>query len=171
MSTLMQILIGTHVLAGLTAVVAGAATMLATKGPGVHPRRGHAYLGALTAVFATGLAITLTDWAHLWHLAGLGGTAVLWARVGFTARRRQPKRWRVIHILGMSGSYVAMLTAFYVDNGPRLPVWNRLPPFSFWILPAAVASPVIIKALHRNTGRKALSAGPHPPRPKEPHHS
>ncbi|WP_112274001.1 hypothetical protein [Lentzea terrae] len=28
----------------------------------------------------------------------------------------------------MGGSYIAMLTAFYVDDGPRLPLWQLLPP-------------------------------------------
>jgi hypothetical protein len=25
----------------------------------------------------------------------------------------------------MSGSYIALLTGCYVDNGPNLPLWNR----------------------------------------------
>jgi hypothetical protein len=28
-------------------------------------------------------------------------------------------------------AYVAMLTTFYVDNGPRLPLWDRLPVITF----------------------------------------
>jgi hypothetical protein len=35
----------------------------------------------------------------------------------------------------MGSSYLGLLTAFYVDNGPQLPLWNRLPDWSFWILP------------------------------------
>ena len=155
MSTPLQDLIAVHVASGVAAVVAGGATMRATKGAGAHPRRGHAYLWTLSAVLATGLAITLTDWAHLWHLTALGGTAVLCAALGFTARRSQFRRWLPVHILGMSGSYVAMLTAFYIDNGPRLPGWSLLPPLSFWILPGAVAAPVIITALRRNRPMRA----------------
>lgn len=96
------------------------------------------------------MTIALTNWTHLWHLAALGSTAGGGAALGYFARRRRPPCWLVIHILGMGGSYVATLTAFYVDNGPRLPVWNLLPPLSFWILPSAVAAPVIIRALQRN---------------------
>jgi hypothetical protein len=35
----------------------------------------------------------------------------------------------------MGTAYVAMLTTFYVDNGPRLPLWDRLPVITFWLLP------------------------------------
>jgi hypothetical protein len=44
------------------------------------------------------------------------------------------------HTAGMGGSYVAMLTAFYVDNGKQLPVWDRLPTITYWLLPAAVGA-------------------------------
>jgi hypothetical protein len=46
----------------------------------------------------------------------------------------------------MGIGYAAMLTAFYVDNGPHLPLWDRLPILSFWLLPAAVAAPLITRA-------------------------
>ena len=42
-----------------------------------------------------------------------------------------------------------MLTAFYVHNGPRLPLWDRLPTFAFWLLPPAIGAPVIIRAILR----------------------
>lgn len=65
------------------------------------------------------MRIALTNWTHLWHLAALGATAAGGAALRSFARRRRPPRWLVIHILGMGGSYVGLLTAFYVDNGPR----------------------------------------------------
>jgi hypothetical protein len=145
----MQVLIAGHVLAGLTAVSFGALAMLSPKGPGRHPRRGRRYLIALGIVFATGTVIASTDWRHLWHLAALGAGAVALAAGGYTARRASSQDCVPLHILGMSGSYVAMLTAFYVDNGPRLPLWNQLPPVSFWFLPTAVAAPLVLRAQHR----------------------
>jgi hypothetical protein len=39
----------------------------------------------------------------------------------------------------MGIGYAAMLTAFYVDNGPHLPLWDRLPILSFWLLPVVLA--------------------------------
>jgi hypothetical protein len=35
----------------------------------------------------------------------------------------------------MGIAYTAMLAAFYVDNGPHLPLWDRLPTQAFWLLP------------------------------------
>jgi hypothetical protein len=54
-----------------------------------------------------------------------------------------------------------MLTAFYVDNGPHLPLWDHLPTFAFWLLPSAIGAPVIIRALRR--ARRA----PGPPRTRQ----
>jgi hypothetical protein len=42
-----------------------------------------------------------------------------------------------------------MLTAFYVDNGPHLPLWDRLPALAFWLLPSAIAAPIITRAIIR----------------------
>lgn len=50
---------------------------------------------------------------------------------------------------GMSTAYIVMLTAFYVDNGPRLPLWNQLPVLALWFIPAAVGAPVLIRAPRR----------------------
>jgi hypothetical protein len=46
----------------------------------------------------------------------------------------------------MGGSYTVMLTAFYVDNGKNLPLWDRLPTAAHWVLHAVVATP---RPLHR----------------------
>lgn len=148
----LSVLIVGHVLAGVTAVALGAATMFTSKGPGRHPRRGRRYLIALSAVFASGTAIALTDWRHLWHLAVLGASAAGLGAVGYTARRMRPPHWLVLHIVGMAGSYTAMLTAFYVDNGPRLPLWKLLPDIGFWFLPIVVALPLTVRAVHRSRG-------------------
>ena len=53
------------------------------------------------------------------------------------------------HIIGMGTAYVAMLTAFYVDNGPHLPLWDRLPVLAFWLLPSAIGAPIIARAVIR----------------------
>src|SRR6266498_3097709 len=83
------------------------------------------------------------------HLAALiGAVAFACATIGVLARRRH---WPgdTAHIAGMGSSYVAMLTAFYVDNGKQLPVWDRLPSIAYWLLPAAVGVPLIWRAIRR----------------------
>jgi hypothetical protein len=47
-------------------------------------------------------------------------------------------------------SYILMITAFYVDNGPNLPLWRELPHIAFWILPALVGVPILLNAFVRH---------------------
>jgi hypothetical protein len=54
--------------------------------------------------------------------------------------------WTSFHVLGMGLSYIVLLTAFYVDNGPHLPVWDRLPALAYWTLPGIVGLPLVIRA-------------------------
>lgn len=50
----------------------------------------------------------------------------------------------------MGTSYVLLLTAFYVDNGKNLPLWRDLPQIAFWLIPAAIGVPLILRALWRH---------------------
>jgi hypothetical protein len=52
-----------------------------------------------------------------------------------------------------------LLTAFYVDNGKSLPLWRWLPPIAYWLLPAAVGVPLIVRAFLRHP----LARRPSPP--------
>ena len=65
------------------------------------------------------------------------------------------------HIAGMGIAYTAMLTAFYVDNGPHLPLWDRLPTLTFWLVPSAIGAPIITRAILR--AKHAHGCAPNPP--------
>jgi hypothetical protein len=52
-----------------------------------------------------------------------------------------------LHITGMGTSYILLLTAFYVDNGKSLPLWRDLSPVAYWLAPAVVGVPLIVRAL------------------------
>jgi hypothetical protein len=120
-----------HVRGGITAVACGA---IARKGSPRHIRAGRWYYRAITVVFIT-------------------------ATIGYQHRRRH-RPGDTGHIAGMGAAYVVMLTAFYVDNGPHLPLWDHLPALAFWLLPSAIGAPVIARAIIRAR----------PPRPtREPH--
>jgi hypothetical protein len=58
-----------------------------------------------------------------------------------------------------------MLTAFYIDNGPHLPLWDRLPTLAFWLLPSAIGAPIITRAIIRARLRSA-SRKPPPDHPE-----
>ncbi|MCH6165265.1 hypothetical protein [Pseudonocardia alaniniphila] len=112
----------------------------------------------LAGLCVTALILASMDWAHRWHLIVLGGMAAVLAAVGFLWAHRRWRGWRATHIVGMSCSFIAVLTAFYVDNGPRLPVWNLLPPIAFWFLPSAVGLPLLVRALRRHVGRRSAGS-------------
>jgi hypothetical protein len=137
-----------HVIAGLTAVITGAAAALARKGSPRHIRAGRWYYRAITAVFATAAGLAAMRWARDYYLFILGAVAFTAATTGYLHRRRH-RPGDTGHIAGMGISYTAMLTAFYVDNGPHLPLWDRLPALSFWLLPSAIGAPVIARAVIR----------------------
>ena len=150
-------LIATHVAAGIGAVVAGAVAMFATKGSTRHRRAGVCYLAALTVLAFTGGILALEAWAARAHLFVLGSLALILALVGYAAKRRRRVGWTARHLVAMGFSYVVMLTAFYVDNGPRLPLWWRLPEWGLWVLPSVVGAPLIGMALAR---RRRLETDP-----------
>ena len=147
---LFLVLISLHVAAGLVCVIAGAVAMLSRKRPGRHPQAGVIYYWALAAVFLTMAAIGIPRWSDDDHLVVLGVLAFLAATMGREARRRLWPNWARLHMTGMGASYVLLLTAFYVDNGPNLPLWRLLPHIAFWLLPAAIGMPILIYALLRH---------------------
>jgi hypothetical protein len=143
-------LIAIHVAAGVVASVAGALAMLSAKTAGRHPRSGKVYFWALAIVSITMAELALLRWPVDNTLAVLGLIAISSASLGRLAKRRRWPRWRRVHIPAMATSYIVMLTAFYVDNGPHLPLWNRLPVLTYWLLPAAVGGPLILYAWRKH---------------------
>lgn len=131
---------------GVTAVVAGAVAMLSRKGSIRHRGFGTVYFWALAAVFATASALAAARWTEDAHLFVLGALAFASALLGRTAARRQWAAWPRLHLAGTGGSYILLLTAFYVDNGKSLPLWRALPPLAYWLGPAAVGLPLIVNA-------------------------
>ena len=143
-------IIALHVVAGLIAVIAGVVTMLSRKQAGRHPLAGTIYYWALALVFATMTALAFARWPEDYHLFTLGLFAFIAATIGRRARRRLWRGWPRVHICGMGTSYILLITAFYVDNGPNLPVWRELPSTAFWVLPSLIGAPILINALVRH---------------------
>jgi hypothetical protein len=139
--------VGFHVLAGLVCVVTGTIAMLSEKRPGRHPKFGTLYYWFLSAVFASATALSIVRWADDYHLFILGALSFAMASLGRSARRTRWPGGVKLHIVGMGMSYILLLTAFYVDNGPNLPLWRELPHWAFWVLPSTIGVPIIVRAL------------------------
>src|SRR5215470_16912993 len=116
-----------HVLAGLTAVVTGAIAALVRKGSPRHIRAGRWYYRAITVVFATATILAAMRWRQDYYLFLIGAVAFTAATIGYQHRRR--------HRPG--------------DTGPHLPLWDRLPPLTFWLLPSAIGVPITARAVLR----------------------
>lgn len=142
--------VAAHVAFGLTSVVAGAVAMLSRKGAGRHPRAGAVYFWALCGVFVTAIGLAMSRWAEDRTLFLLACIAFALAVLGRQARRRLWRGWPRWHMSGMGLSYVVLVTAFYVDNGPNLPLWSDLPPIAYWVAPSFVGLPILVWALARH---------------------
>ena len=149
-----------HVLGGITAVASGAIAAIARKGSPRHTHAGRWYYRAITVVFATATILAAMRWRQDYDLFILGAAAFTAATVGYQHRRRH-RPGDTGHIAGMGAAYVFMLTAFYVDNGPHLPLWDHLPTLAFWLLPSAIGAPLTARAITR--ARRARPSREPPP--------
>jgi hypothetical protein len=150
LSTAFVVLLLLHVPAGLACVVTGAVAALSPKRGGRHPGFGTVYYWGLAVVFVTASGMAALRWSEDRHLFVLGALSFGVGTMGYLARRVRWKGWTSFHVLGMSVSYIVLLTAFYVDNGPHLPVWDRLPALAYWTLPGIVGLPLVIRAERRH---------------------
>jgi hypothetical protein len=139
--------VGVHILLGLVCTITGLVAMLSQKRAGRHPRYGTIYFWCLAGVFATATGLSAVRWTEAYHLLILGTLSFAAAYLGRRARRHRWSSWVRLHITGMGTSYILLLTAFYVDNGKSLPLWKDLPSIAYWLLPAVVGIPLIIRAL------------------------
>jgi hypothetical protein len=147
-----------HVLAGLTTVIIGIVAFSMPKRRGRHPRWGERYLWAYTLVFLTATILSVQRWsvdAYLFFIAlvgygfALGGYAARRFRRERLMLRLLGKNWVIAHIVGTIGSYIVLLTGFYVDNAHLIPLLNQLPQLTFWVLPTVIGVPFIIRSISR----------------------
>jgi uncharacterized membrane protein len=143
----LAVIIGLHIPLGIACVSTGAVAMLLRKGRGRHSKFGAIYFCCLLALFASATFLSMMRWSENRHLLILGACAFGCAWFGRSALRYRWTQWVRLHMTGMSLSYVLMLIAFYVDNGKQLPVWRDLPGVTYWLIPLAVAAPLLIRSL------------------------
>jgi hypothetical protein len=139
--------VGVHILLGLACLVSGAIAMLSAKRASRHPRCGTIYFWCVAGMFLTATSLAAVRWAEDYHLFILGALSFAAALFGRQAKRHRWRHWVRLHITGMGSSYVLLLIAFYVDNGKSLPLWRDLPAVAYWLLPAAIGIPLIVRAL------------------------
>jgi hypothetical protein len=155
----LTVVLGIHIPVGLACVTGGIVAMLTQKGGRRHIVAGKVYFWCLTILFMSVTFLSFIRWAEDSDLFFIGTAAYACAFVGRNAMHRQWRHRGRLHIAGMGGSYMLMLVAFYVDNGPQLPIWKELPHIVYWGLPTVVGLPLILRALlHHPLGRLGSSS-------------
>jgi hypothetical protein len=156
-----------HVTAATCCVIGGATAALSRKGGTRHVTAGRIYVWGLAMVFASMTLMSVLRWREDRHLFVIGVLAMTAGLIGYLDRRRRAisTGGDTVHIAGMGSSYVALLTAFYVDNGPNLPLWDLLPHWTYWVLPGLVGLPLITRSMWRRArpgrpGDPRFTAGP-----------
>src|SRR5918992_1094139 len=135
--TLGDPLLAIHVAAGATGLILGPLTMRATKRRGPHTRLGEAYHWVMLAATATAAALAVLAWHELWWFLPIAVFSYGNAFVGYVAAKRRRRGWLRLHIAGMGGSYIALVTALLVVNlGEALPI--------VWFVPTIVGTPILV---------------------------
>ena len=157
---LFDVALACHIAAGLTCVLTGALAATAPKRSGRHPTAGRIFFWSLAVVAASSTTMALLRFAQDWHLLLIGTAAFGAGSLGYLARRRRRPGWQRVHVPAMGGAYIALFTGFYVDNGPHLPLWDRLPHLAYWLLPSMVGVPLILRAMARRRLLRVRPASP-----------
>jgi hypothetical protein len=150
-------IVGVHILAGLVCIVTGIMSLVSGKRVGLHPRCGNIYHWGLAVLVTSAGALAAAHWTNDRLLLVLGVVSFGASCLGRTARRRNWQTWIDTHIISMGSSFIAMLTAFCVEEGKSLPGLRGFAPITYWFLPALIGAPFIVRALvrHRQRYRRA----------------
>ena len=144
---LFLIILLVHVLLAIICVISGIIAMLAKKQIGIHSKVGNMYYYSIWMVFITASILAALRWREDYYLFILGAIAFSSAFIGRKALQNRWRKWGIIHIIGMGNSYIFLITAFYVDNGKFLPIWKNFHPMIYWLLPAVIGVPLILRTL------------------------
>lgn len=142
-------MLGVHILAGLVCVVTGIVAIASEKRAGMHPICGTIYHWGLAVLVISAGFLASGNWTDDRLLFGLGVISFGASSLGRAARRRHWQNWVGTHIISMGCSFIAMLTAFCVEEGESLPGLSGLPRLTYWFLPALIGAPLIIRAVVR----------------------
>ena len=143
-------LVRAHILGGVICALSGLGAMFSDKRPVRHVRLGSIYYWSLCWVCASATILGALRWSEDYYLVILGVFALGTASIGRAARRPRWQGWVNTHLVAMGLSYIVMLTAFCAGEGEELPLVNKLPHASYWVLPSLIGMPFIARALWRN---------------------
>jgi hypothetical protein len=138
-----------HIVAGTICLFTGAIAFSVRKRRGSHTGFGEVYHASCVVIFGTAVIMAILHWEESAALFFVAIFAYTFAFVGYMARKRRWKNWVSLHISGMLGSYIAIITAVLITNGSDIPLLRELPMWSLWILPTIIGTPIALYVQHR----------------------
>ncbi|TWT09354.1 DUF2306 domain-containing protein [Planomicrobium sp. CPCC 101079] len=138
-----------HIAAGSVCLSVGLFAVSVKKKKGNHTKSGEVYHASFAVLFSTAVIMALLHWEESAALFYVAIFSYSLAFIGYMARKRRWKNWISLHIRGMLGSYIGLVTAVLITNGQDIPLLNLLPDWSLWLLPTIIGSPIIFYVAER----------------------
>jgi uncharacterized membrane protein len=155
-----KIVLGFHIFSGVLGLTLGPVAMFSRKSKGVHSYAGEVYYWVMLSVCVSAAAMAVLHWEKSWYFLLISVFSYVFAYRGYTAAKRRKSGWLAVHISGMLGSYIALVTALLVVNAAKVSEVSHLPVWMVWILPTLVGSPIIamIQLRYRPKKKNAVSS-------------
>jgi|SRR5690625_624626 len=139
----------THIIAGSFCLVAGAINFSVKKVRGYHTKIGEWYHGGYFVIFITSIGMAIIHWSESAYLFYIAIFSYGLALFGYLARKKRWNSWLSMHIGGMAGSYIGIITAVLVVNGANIPLINQIPSLLLWFIPTIIGTPIIIFVVNK----------------------
>lgn len=138
-----------HIVAGSICLLIGVVAFSVRKKKGNHTKSGEVYHASYIVIFITAIIMAILHWDESAALFYVALFSYSFALIGYLARKRGWRNWLFLHIRGMLGSYIGLVTAVLITNGSDIPFLKTLPIWTLWILPTIIGTPMIIYVNHR----------------------
>lgn len=146
-----------HIVAGVICLITGLLAAASKKKKGSHTTFGEIYHGSYIIVFLTSILMAILHWdesAYLFYIALFSYGLAL---IGYIAAKVRKRNWLALHIGGMLGSYIGVMTAVLVVNASKIPLLNEIPILLIWFLPTIIGTPIITFISNKYIPRKSQS--------------
>lgn len=138
------IILWAHIALGAAGLILGPIAMSARKRDGVHTSTGEAYHWVMLGVCLSAGALAILDWGRIWWFFPIALGSYAFALLGYLAAKRRGKGWLRRHIAGQGGSYIALVTAFFVVNWDNWTGTRGVNSPLAWALPTVIGTPMLI---------------------------
>lgn len=108
-----------HVATGAIVLVIGPVNMFLRKRRGPHTRIGEIYHWLYVVVAGSALTLAILNWTESWFFVPITLFSYALALTGYLAVKLRPRNWLIPHVIGQTGSYIALVTAFITVNWER----------------------------------------------------